>query len=444
MKTKVIGLSLIGFFLFSMVAFSEEPLVLTLEKSVQIALAKNPNQLAAQERLKAAQSSVREAAAQFFPSLNAQGMHTLDEKVMELEFPSMIPGQPPQRVEIDFTRDYQFSLSLNLPLFTGGRLTSNFKQAQYGLKATQEMVRQTKQEIVYQTKQAFYGYLLAKEFVQVAEEAVDLAQKHLDNVKALYEVGLASKFDLLRSEVQLANLQPQLIRARNNLKITELSLKTVLGLSLETPIEIKGSLQYQPFTINEEECYQIALQNRPELLQLNFQKQRTAAMIGLARASGLPTVAVSGNFNYWSDQFKFKKDTWSDYYSVNLVVSIPLFNGFATSARVAQSKAALRELENTRQGLVNLIRFEVSQALLRLKEAEESLLSQGKNVEQAQESLRIAELNYAEGLVTTLDVSSAQTALSQAKTNYSQALYDYMLAQAALEKAMGTSLGGKE
>lgn len=444
MKTKAIGLGLIGFFLFSMVAFSEEPLVLTLEKSVQIALTRNPNQLAAQERLKAAQSSVREAAAQFFPSLNAQGMHTLDEKVMELEFPSMIPGQPPQRVEIDFTRDYQFTLSLNLPLFTGGRLTSNFKQAQYGLKATKEAVRETKQETIYNTKQAFYGYLLAKEFVRVAEEAVEVAQKHLDNVKALYEVGLASKFDLLRSEVQLANLQPRLIRARNNLKIAELSLKTVLGLNLETPIEIKGELQYQPFPVDEEECYRLALQNRPELLQLNFQKQRTAEMINLARALGLPTVAVSGNFNYWSNRFNFKKDTWSNYYSVNLVVSIPIFNGFATSARVAQSKAALRELENTRQGLENLIRFEVSQALLRLKEAEESLLSQEKNVEQAQESLRIAELNYAEGLATTLDVSSAQAALSQAKTNYSQALYDYMMAQAALEKAMGTSLGGQE
>jgi outer membrane protein TolC len=443
MKKKILILNLVGFFLFSVTTLAEEPLVLTLEKSVQLALIKNPQQQAAQERLKAAQSMVREAAAQFFPSLNAQGMHTLDEKAMELEFPSLVPGLPPRRVEIDFTRDYQFSISLNLPLFTSGRLTSNFKQAQYNLKATKESVRQTRQETIYNTKRAFYGYLLAKEFVQVAEEAVVVAQKHYQKVKALYEVGLASKFDLLRSEVQLANLKPQLIRARNNLKIAELSLKTILGLDLKTPIQIKGELRYRPFKVDEEECFRQALQNRPELLQLNFQKQRTAEMVKLARASGLPTVAVAGNFNYWADRFNFKKDTWSNYYSVNLVVTIPLFNGFATSARVAQSKAVLRELEKTREGLINMIRFEVSQALLRLKEAEESLLSQEKNVEQAQESLRIAELNYAEGLATTLDVSSAQAALSQAKTNYSQALYDYVMAQAALEKAIGVSLGGK-
>ncbi len=149
MKNAVKVLIIISFVLYTgSLGFSQEKLKLTLEKSVELALKQNPQHLATAQRVDAARSGVREAVSAFFPSLNGQGQRTLNEKVMELEFPSMIPGQPPQRVEIDFTRDYQFSLSLNLPLFTGGRLTSNFKQAQYGLKATQEMVRQTKQEIV--------------------------------------------------------------------------------------------------------------------------------------------------------------------------------------------------------------------------------------------------------------------------------------------------------
>jgi outer membrane protein TolC len=83
------------------------------------------------------------------------------------------------------------------------------------------------------------------------------------------------------------------------------------------------------------------------------------------------------------------------------------------------------------------VQFEVRQALLRLGEAKESLLSQEKNVEQAEESVRIAELNFAEGMITTLDVGTAQAALTQAKSNYSQALYDYVLSLAQLDKAMG-------
>jgi outer membrane protein TolC len=97
----------------------------------------------------------------------------------------------------------------------------------------------------------------------------------------------------------------------------------------------------------------------------------------------------------------------------------------------------IKELGFTQKGLIDIIKFEVRKAILRLQEAKESLLSQEKNVEQAQESLRIAELNFSEGLATTLDISSAQAALSQAKTNYSQALYDYVMSLAELNKAMG-------
>ncbi len=418
-------------------SFSQEKMILTLEKCIQLALSQNPYHLAAEERVEAARSQVREAASSFFPSLNAQGLHTLNEKVFELEFPSFIPGEPPQRVSVDFTRDYQFSMSLSIPLFTSGRLTSGFRQAKYNLHSTEEYVRQSTQVTVFNTKSAFYGYLLAKEFVRVAEEAVDVAEKLHKNVKNLYEVGMASKFDLLRSEVQVANLKPRLIKARNNLKIAELSLKTLLGLDLEKAVEIKGELIYEPYEPNLEESLTKGLENRPEINQLKYQKQMAGEMLKLARASNLPSVAVSGTYNFWADKFNFKEDTWQNFYAVNLVLTLPIFNGFATSARMAQSKAMIRELELSQKGLVDLVRFEIRQAILKLKEAKESLLSQEKNVEQAQESLRIAELNYAEGMITVLDVSQAQAALSQAKTNYSQALFDYAISLAQLEKAVG-------
>lgn len=425
-------------------SYSQEPLILTLEKSIEIALSQNPSYLAAAERKDAAEAQVREAAAAFFPSLNAQGLHTLDEKVMELEFPSFIPGEPPQKVEIDFTRDYQFSLSLNLPLFTGGKLTAGYKQAKYNLKSTRESIRQSRQEIVYQVKQAFFSYLLAQDFFHVAEEAVALAEKNHQNVKNLYEVGMASKFDLLRSEVQVANLKPQLSKAKNSLKVAEIRLKTILGLEMEEMIEVEGKLYYEPYNPDLEKCIEGAMYARPELLQIRYQRQIAQQMIKIAQASRLPTIAISGNYNYWADKFNLKEDNWSSYYAVNLVMNIPLFNGFSTSAKIAQAKSILKELELTEKGLKDMIVFEINQALLNLREAKESLQSQEKNVEQAEESLRIAELNYSEGLATYLDVSSAQAALSQAKTYYSQALYDYVMARAALEKAVGKGWEEKE
>jgi len=194
-----------------------------------------------------------------------------------------------------------------------------------------------------------------------------------------------------------------------------------------------------PFEGNIDELLAKALQKRPEINQLNYQKQIAGEMLKMARAESLPTLAIGGAYNYWSNHLKFSKNNWESYYSVNLVLTLPIFNGFARDAKIAQSRSLLKELEFNQKGLSEAIKFEVNQALLNYKDSREALLSQEKNVEQAQEAVRIAELNYSEGLATTLDVSTAQVALSQAKTNYSQALYDCVISLAQIEKAVGAS-----
>jgi len=414
-------------------------LVLTLDEAIAMALRQNPFFLATQEKEVQAKAGVRQAVSGFLPSLNAQGTDTLDEKLFVLEFPSLIPGEPPQRISIDFTKDYQMALGFSLPLFAGGRLVAGYKQANYGLQASRESVRLSEQETIFNVKKAFYGYLLAREFSSVAEEALALAEKFRENVKNLYEVGMASKFDLLRSDVQVANLKPQAIKAKNSIEVAELGLKTILGIELDTPLEVKGELVAVPLDVGAEGVIEEALAQRPELRQLNYQRLMAGEMLKIARGSALPTLAIGGTYNFWSDALNLRKGSWQNYYTINLSLSFPIFNGFESRARIGQSKAAIRELEWTRKGLSDAIAFEVRQAVLNNNQARETLLSQEKNIEQAREAVRIAELNYAEGLATNLDVSTAQVALSQARTNYSQALYDCVISQAQLEKAVGRS-----
>jgi len=421
----------------SLFIYSQEKMMLTLEDCIQLALSQNPSHLASEERVEGAKSMIKEASAGFFPSLSATGLRSLKEKVFSLEFPSFIPGEPPQKVEMDFTRDNQFSFSLSVPLYTGGRLASGYKQAKYNHLSSEESMRQSEYITIFNTKRAFFGVLIAREFVKVSEEAVIVAEKHVHNVKILFEVGMASKFDLLRSEVQLANLKPQQIRAKNSLKVAELSLKTLLGLDLSQLLEIQGELTYEPFDPNLEEALTSALARRPEIQQLKYQKMMAGEMLKMSKATKIPTVAIQGAYNIWADRLTFKEEDWQSYYSVNLAMSVPIFSGFMAKAQIAKSKSLIKELEFSKKGLEDMILFEVRQAILKLSEARESILSQEKNVEQAMESLRIAELNFSEGLATTLDVSSVQSALTQAKTNYSQALYDYVMSRAELDKAIG-------
>jgi outer membrane protein len=419
-------------------AAAQEKMVLTLDDSLRLALKQNPFYLAARAKEDQATAAVKEAVSGFFPSVNASGTDVLDKKVFSIEFPSLVPGQPPTKVKMDFTRAYTFALNFSLPLFTGGRLVAGYKTANYNLEATREAIRQSREETVLNVKKAFYGYLLARSFVSVAEEGVNLAEKHYTNVKNLYEVGMASKFDLLRSEVQLANLKPQLIRARNALATAEIGLKMLLGIDLAQPVEFKGELTFREVESKIDENIAEALTHRPEINQIEYQKRMAAQMVKMNEGAYLPTVAIGGAYNYWSNVLNLKKNNWESYYQINLVLNIPLFNGFANSAKVGQAKAALRQLEYSQKGLIESVKFEVQEAVLSLRQARESLLSQEKNVEQAQEAVRIAELNYSEGLATNLDVSSAHVALSQAKTNQVQALYDYAVALAQIEKSVGT------
>jgi outer membrane protein TolC len=412
-------------------------LTLTLEEAIELALRQNPFFMATREKEEQARSLVRESVSRFLPTLNAQGQDTLDEKLFVLEFPSFIPGEPPQRISIDFTKNYQMSLAFSLPLFAGGRLVSGYKQANYSLQASRETVRLSEQETIFDVKRSFYGYLLAREFSAAAQEALDLAEKFRANVKNLYEVGMASRFDLLRSEVQVANLKPQAIKARNSVDVAELGLKTIVGIDLETPIAVKGELAAPPLDTETGGAIEQALGQRPELRQIDYQRRMAGEMLKIARGASLPTLAIGGNYSFWADGLNFRKGAWQNFYAINLSLTIPLFNGFESRARIGQSKAVIRELEWTRKGLSDMIAFEVRQAVLNYTQARETLLSQEQNVGQAREAVRIAELNYAEGLATNLDVSTAQVALSQARTNYSQALYDCVISQAQLEKAVG-------
>jgi outer membrane protein len=420
-----------------------EKLTLTLDKSIDLALSRNPSYLATQERVTAAESRVRQAASQFFPSLDAIGQTNLDRKAFSLEFPSFTGGRP-QRVTVDFTKNYQLTLNMSVPLYTGGRLSAGYRQARYGLQASQESVRQANQETVFNVKQAFFNYLVAQEYVKVAEEALSLAEKTLANVKNMYEVGIASRLDLLRAEVGASNLKPPVIQARNNVKIAEAGLKTVMGLDISQPVEIVGELTYQPVEVDPAVSLSSALANRPELSLVNYQKLIAEETRKMAIAGALPTVAVSGNYNYWGDYLKFGRDIWEDYYSFNLIVNVPIFKGLHAPAQVAEAKAAIREIEQTRKGLADAIKFEVEAALLNLNQARESLLSQEKNIEQALEGVRVADLNYTEGLATILDVDAAQIALSRARTSRLQAVYDYEIARAMLDKATGLSWNSAE
>ena len=298
-----------------------------------------------------------------------------------------------------------------------------------------------KSQVTLDAVQAFYGLLLAREAVGVAQEAVNTAEEFLRVVKARYQTGEASSFEVMRAEVEVSNLEPALIAAKNGVALSELGLKKAMGVSQDADIQFEGSFEVHDLDISLSQALARALSERPELKALAYQRQIAEASIGLAKAGRLPSLSLDFNYNVSTDKLTLDSDQIDDTYNGYLTLSIPLFDGFRTKSQISQARTDLRRADIAKTNLEEAIELEVRGALLDIEAARELLKSQEKNVEMAEESLRIANDRYVQGYATNLEVLDSQLALNTARQNRLQAVHDLNVAIARLKKAMGTLLG---
>ncbi len=421
---------------------AQKRLVLTLEESIKLALERNKRVLQAEEDIRAAQAKVKEARSGFFPQLSGKGSYTLFEGLPEVDFPigqfnPMLPPGATKKVEMDFTKDYTVSLNLTQPLFTWGRIWQGYKTAELNLRITQERYKQVKEETIYQVKKAFYGVLLMEKFIQVTKEAEELAKEHLRVTKIRYGAGEASEFEVLRAEVSLANLKPRIIKAENGLKLALLGLKNTLGIDLAEEVKVEGELKRTGYNLSLEDCISRALKGRSEIAQLELQREIGERMLKLAKANNKPSLAFIGSYTAENNSLSFDWDKWDKSYMGLLTLSLPIFDGLQTKAKVQEAMVSLDKLELAEEQLKEGIKLQVRQAYLALQEAEEITASSEENLRQAQRSVEIAQEQYEQGMVTSLDVMGVELALTQAKTNHYQALHDLILAIAGLQRAVG-------
>jgi outer membrane protein TolC len=301
-----------------------------------------------------------------------------------------------------------------------------------------------KDQVILDVTSAFYGVLLTEKLVKVTEMAVDQVEAHVKVAQNLVDAGVATNFDLLRAKVQLANTKSQLIRARNGLKLAKDNLKNIVGMDLDVQISTAGELTYSPLALNLDQLIESAMANRPELKQMQFQELAGEKFVSLAKAGNKPSLAFVGNYDYESNADApgdiFHGDEWKNSWSVTLALQIPIFDGLATRSRVKQARSGLRRIQMGKEQLSDGIGLEVRAAFFGFQEARELLKAQEETVQQAEESLRIANLRYKNGIITNVELMDAELAYTQAQTKHFNALHDYAIAVARLEKATASKL----
>lgn len=333
-------------------------------------------------------------------------------------------------------------LQLTYPIYTGGQLEGAIKAADLGMDAAELGLELTKQQVKASTVSAYYKALQAQNQIKVAQDSVNTLTEHLKNVNAQYTVGTVAKSDVLSTQVQMANAEQNLITANNSYDVAIATLNNVMGIDTGTELNLTDKLDYVTYEIPLESCESYAFENRPDILVADYKVEIAKAQVQQARAGYLPSLGVTVSKSWMGEQGFSGADRDPRYASDNnwtagLQLTWSIWDNNVTQAKVNEAEAEVTKAQAAADNTRLTGDLEVRTAYLNLKAAEKSISTTEVAVEKAQEDYKIAQVRYAAGVGTNLDVMDAEEKLTQAQNNYYNALYNFNASKADLDRAMG-------
>ncbi len=443
-----------------------EPLTLTLKECIEMGLDRNPELLIEKSQVDQARSRTTQIKSNKVPSLDFSANYVISNMLPDLKMGDPeyfatsfgfadpnnmvpVPGLP-NHVHIVGFPGFEFvndrtgdvmgvKVESAYPLYTGGKLKNGIKASQVMEKVETEQVRQKRNELIYNIQKIYYTVLFTRKTVEVVDDAYNTTEAFYDQVKALYNEGMASGLDVLTVESKLAEARPMQIEARNGNKLAKLGLNNLLSVDLTYPVEPAGELVYERKELPvSADLYAIAVRNRPEMKALSYQREALSLNLKIAKANSYPTVGLFANYQWNRGQEMPPNDEiWRDGSQAGAGFSMPLYDGRKTEGMVAEAEAMIVQIEAGRRALDLGIRTQIEQAVTQIRSSEENIEMHKANVAAAEKNHQAAKARYAVGLATNLDVMAAQTQLLAANLGYFNEVYNYNVAWANLMAALG-------
>lgn len=409
---------------------------LTIEECLALGLTRSKTLHASEMKAEYADAKAAEVAAALYPSLRFQAGYAKLSEVPEFRIP--IPGSA---VTFPVILDnYSSRLSLQQPLFTGGRLLGAAHQAEYSAGAARHDVSREKSDLTLNIKSAYWNLYRFQAFRRVADENVTVLAAHVADVDNLVKQGMLTNNDLLKVKVQLSNGVLMQSDAESRVRLAMITLNSLIGLPLATRVELASSLTATTKDFPEiDTLLNMALEGRPEVLGMEMRVRSAEAGVASARGGWLPQVFLMGNYYYSRPNQRIfpARDEFKDTWDVGVSLQFDLWNNLTT---LHQTGAAKAQYEQTKDALATLkdgITLEVTQGALNVRQAQQRIRLAELGVEQAAESYRVTSGKFKSGLSSNSDLLDAEIALMQSKLQMTDALVEYELAQARLEKAVG-------
>jgi len=442
----------------------------SLQEAINTALRNNRDLQTAQLSLMTANEQVREAWGTLLPTIDASVGYQRNLSVQETFVPAIIvdpSADPDELIPVRFGADNLWSawLYVTQPIFDASAFVG-VGTADRFRSLEEESVRGQAQQVASQVRRTYYRALLAREDVRLIEESIARTEQTLRETRGLNNAGLASNYDVLRLEVRLANLRPNLKRAVNMAAVAERDLSVEMGLDEVTPVSVAGNLHdinlasvgsneganlqllrlvglQNALDVSVETMFEVAQQSRSDLRQAQLNYELENARYKYEQTTRLPKINAFFNAGLVAAQngdprfFGGGPDRRTDAAVLGVSVEIPLFQGFQRSARVQQRKLgreqARVQLDLLEREAVNQIRT----ALEALEEARQRADAQRWAVDEATRGFEIVTAQYLAGLSSQLDVTEGEVLLRESEFNYAEAVFDYLNAQADLDLAIG-------
>ena len=337
--------------------------------------------------------------------------------------------------------NYNLKLSLQQPLFTGFKLSSNSQIANLNSLAAKQQYTQTEQDLILSIKNAYWNLFSADKVKQAIDDNYQQVKAHLNDVQNFFIQGLSTKNDVLKVEVQLSEIQLQQIDAKNAVKLAIVNLDNVIGIPLSTDLRVQNNINISvKLNYELDQLISMALVNRPDLKALKYQVEASKKGITLAESNWYPQIYLTGNYYYnkpnqriLPNQNKFDA-TWD----VGVGLSFNVWNWGATKDQTVQAKAQYEESVDGLNTMKDAITLEVTQDYYNMIKAREKVLVAEQTVSQAEENYRVTDDKFKQGLTLNSELLDAETALLEAKTNQIQSQVEYELAIAQIERSTGS------
>jgi outer membrane protein len=419
---------------------------ISLADAINLALKQNQTILRAQKDVEATEGVVIQTRAIALPKLGLAG----DYGAVQGSDIDQFDQGGTNAIKFGATQAWRTQLKLMQSIYEGGRMVSAFRSARLTRERSLLDYQTAVVDIVLLVKVAYYDVLLAQQQIIVQEASVELLSRELADTTKRFDAGTVPRFNVLRAEVEVANARPKLIRARNSFRIAKNNLALLLGFRIpkesfeDIPLNLSGKLEAEPFDIQLPQAIALAMEKRTELRARRKEQALRQEDIVNAKAGYRPSLQAFAGYDAHSPQFG--GDLIDQYHGwlAGVQLNWSLFDGFYTRGKVMQARAlhdrSIIEVDDA----ARRIELEVRTAFSNFIEAREVLESQKKVLEQAEEALRLASARFQAGTGTQLDVLSAQTALTDARSTQIEALRDYSVARSRLERSLGLSLPSEQ